>query len=88
MEKPLLLIVDDHPGVLRLAVKRLKDKYKIVTSLNGLEALNALHNFEKLPDIIISLFELMIFPKVSKSISCFSCLETVLFIADTLGCLG
>ena len=50
-EKPLILIVDDHPANVKLLVQRLKLTYRIYTAENGLEAFDAIE--KDLPDLIL-----------------------------------
>ncbi len=53
--KPLILVVDDNPGVLlNLRVTLEFNKYEVQTATNGLEGLDLLSSMKQLPDLILS----------------------------------
>ena len=53
-KKPLVLLVDDSPGFIRLACRRLGDICQIITAENGKNAVLLLIQTCLLPDLIIS----------------------------------
>ncbi len=51
-EKPLLLVVEDHPDMNRFIQESLSDEYRVAAAMNGKEALQII-NKEK-PDLLVS----------------------------------
>ncbi|MCG8571467.1 MAG: response regulator, partial [Spirochaetes bacterium] len=52
-KKPLLLLVDDSPGFIRLACRRLGEICQIITAESGKDAVMLLNQTHLLPDLII-----------------------------------
>ncbi|MHA1145945.1 MAG: response regulator [Candidatus Helarchaeota archaeon] len=53
--KPLIMVVEDNPGVaLNIRVTLEFNDYEVITALNGKMALKKLNELEQLPDLIIS----------------------------------
>ena len=53
--KPLILLVEDNPGVLlNITVTLEFNEYEVISATNGKEGLSTLAKIERLPDLIIS----------------------------------
>ncbi len=51
--KPSILLIEDNQSMLKFLSKRLRYKYNVVCSLNGVEALKKLHDSTVVPDLIL-----------------------------------
>jgi DNA-binding NarL/FixJ family response regulator len=53
-DRPLLLLIEDNHSMLKFLSKKLSNKYNVLCSLNGVEALKKLRDSLVVPDLILS----------------------------------